>query len=241
MTPSSNVAPARFAARLLALCIVSHHGGLIDCVAPNGREGLHARLGKEERNAHSAEAWRNVSPELREQGEQLMRGPELLAQCLRKIALLRDKERTSGDFDVQLGLFVRMLFSCLIDADRTDTADHENRGAARHRQRGAYEPWDKLLTKLEAGIAKLASGSSVKLVRRQISDECFAAASRVPGIYTLTVPTGGGKTLAALRFALEHARLNSRPGQTGMDRVVFVSPFIIVDQNAAVARRLSKT
>ena len=69
--------------------------------------------------------------------------------------------------------------------------------------------------------------------RRQISDECFRAADRPNGIYTLTVPTGGGKTLSSLRFALEHARRHA------LDRVIFVSPYIsIVDQNAAVARSI---
>ncbi len=69
-------------------------------------------------------------------------------------------------------------------------------------------------------------------IRQQISEQCFAAASRPPGVYTLTVPTGGGKTLSALRFAMEHARRH------GQDRVIFVSPYIsIVDQNAAVVRK----
>lgn len=98
VTASSEGDPARrLVGRLMALCIVSHHGGLIDCLASDGREKLHARLDKPERNAHSEEAWRNISPGLREQAEQLMRNPELPAQCVHKITLLRDKKRTSGD------------------------------------------------------------------------------------------------------------------------------------------------
>ncbi len=233
LTAAADQAPLRRCmARVLALCIVSHHGGIIDCLKPAGEDGLHARLAKAEPRAHGAEAWERVPPRVRERSGELMQDPELLAQFLAVMTRLRDKKRNHGNAEVQLGLFVRLLFSCLIDADRTDTADYENRAAARHRQRQVYTPWETLLARLEGGVAALWSESRVNEVRRRISDECFTAAARAPGTYTLTVPTGGGKTLAALRFAMEHARLH------GMDRVVFISPYTsIVDQNAAVARR----
>ena len=218
-------------AHLLALCIVSHHGGLIDCVKPDGRQGLDDRLGWAEHQTHADEAWSQVSPAVRVRAEELLQDPALLTQCNRKLSQLIHGKQIFGDRDVQLGLFTRMLFSCLIDADRTNTADHENYQSGRHRQRGEYVAWETLLARLEGGMASLSLDGAVNAMRRQISEQCFASASRSPGMYTLTVPTGGGKTLAALRFALEHARLYK------MDRIIFVSPYIsIVDQNAAVAR-----
>ena len=230
--PSDQAVLRRFIARVLALCVLSHHGGLIDCLEPTGQDKLHKRLRKDESAAHGTEAWANISSALRDRVSKLIQDPELTRQCLNVLKRLSDPKRTFGDREVQLGLFVRLLFSCLIDADRTNTADHENRAGARHRQHRQYTPWETLLARLESGVANLATESRVNTIRRRISDECFAAAARVPGIYTLTVPTGGGKTLAALRFALEHARRNN------MERVVFVSPYIsIVDQNADVARR----
>lgn len=132
---------------------------------------------------------------------------------------------------MQFGLLTRFLFSCLIDADRTDTADFENPVAAQLRQNHMYTNWEVLLDRLHRSLAKMNPSSEVNRIRSEISDQCFRAAKRAPGIYTLTVPTGGGKTLAALRYALEHVRTHR------LRRIIFVSPYIsIVDQNAAVAR-----
>ncbi len=220
-------------ARLLALCIASHHSGLIDCLKPEGGDGLEMRLAKGEKATRYGEAWRTLDPDVRAEAQGILRGPELRAEFKAKIAAVC--KRTSGgpERNVQLGLLARLLFSCLIDADRTDTADFERPGAGRHRQGGRYAGWAELERRLDAGLLALRSEGApeVNAVRRSISDQCFAAAGRPGGVYTLTVPTGGGKTLAALRFALAHAR------ERCLDRVIFVSPYIsIVDQNAAVAR-----
>lgn len=223
---------AHLIAQWLGLCIVSHHGGLIDCLTPQGDDGLQKRLGKAETLPLEAEAWRSIDPAVRTRVTQIARDPQLMQEC--KAALARVVgSGTHGDRAVQLGLFTRMLFSCLIDADRTNTADHENSAAARHRQHRQYGDWLTLLGRISQHLHTMSSDGDVNRTRAQVSQECFAAGSRPRGAYTLTVPTGGGKTLAALRFALEHARVHS------LERVVFVSPYIsIVEQNAAVARAI---
>lgn len=222
--------PASLAALLLALCIASHHSGLIDCLAIDGGDALTARLNRAEAQSRSGEAWRHLPPEVKSEARLLMQNPELVSQCRKKMS--RVLNRSFGDGNVQLGLLVRTLFSCLIDADRSDTADYEKPRNAQHRQQGEYEPWEVLLARLDEALSSFPTEGKVNQVRANVSLQCFEAAQRPRGIYTLTVPTGGGKTLAALRFALEHARLHQ------LDRVVFVSPYIsIVDQNAAVARR----
>lgn len=224
-------------ARLLALCIASHHSGLIDCVLPEGGDGLNQRLNKADARTHASEARARADAEVLAQAEHLLRSPKLIAELTAVVGqVLHPKRRDgrhAGDRNVQLGLLVRMLFSCLIDADRTDTADFEKPAAARLRQSSRYEPWGVLLQRLDVGLSNFQPSSPIDALRANISAECFAAASRPQGLYTLTVPTGGGKTLAALRFALEHAR------QHELERVIFVSPYIsIVDQNAAVARSI---
>lgn len=221
-------------ANFLAICIASHHSGLIDCLAPGGDDILTQRLDKPDKNSRLLEAWANLDPSVKSRAEALMQDPGLVIEVRDRIASLATSlDKGEGDKDVQLGLLLRLLFSCLIDADRTNTANFEKPAAAAHRQNQAYEKWEKLLERLDRHLSRMSTDGRVNGIRRQVSDECFRAAERSGGIYTLTVPTGGGKTLSALRFALEHARRHA------LERVIFVSPYIsIVDQNAAVARSI---
>jgi Rad3-related DNA helicase len=90
-----------------------------------------------------------------------------------------------------------------------------------------------LIDRLEHKLATFQHERWVDQCRRDISRHCLAGAERPKGIFTLTVPTGGGKTLASLRFALHHAQ------RWSMDRVIYVSPYIsIADQNAQVVREV---
>lgn len=221
-------------ARFLAICIASHHSGLIDCLEPDGADKLAQRLAKPDISTRFVEAWTNLDSSVKLRAEALMEDPGLIAEVHNTIAqLMASFDKGEGDKDVQIGLLLRLLFSCLIDGDRTNTANFENPATALHRQDQAYETWEKLLERLDLKLSQMNTSGSVNYIRRQVSDECFRAADRLGGIYTLTVPTGGGKTLAALRFALEHARRRT------LDRIIFVSPYIsIVDQNAAVARSI---
>lgn len=118
-----------------------------------------------------------------------------------------------------------------MDADRIDTADFEKPAAVRHRLNGQYTEWPLLIERLEKHLQGFTLRNPVDEIRRSISDHCLDGAIRDKGIYTLTVPTGGGKTLASLRFALHHAERHK------MDRVIYVIPFTsIIDQNAKVVR-----
>ena len=221
-------------ARLLAICIASHHSGLIDCLEPDGADKLTQRLSKPDNSTRLLEAWTNLDPSVKSRAEALMGDPGLVAEVRNTIASLATLlDKGEGDKDVQVGLLLRLLFSCLIDADRTNTANFEEPAAAVHRQNLAYGTWESLVERLDRHLSQMNTDGFVNGIRRRVSDECFRAADRLGGVYTLTVPTGGGKTLSALRFALEHARRHA------LDRIIFVSPYIsIVDQNAAVARSI---
>lgn len=131
-----------------------------------------------------------------------------------------------------LQFFVRMLFSSLVDADflDTETALAPEQAAAR---RGAAS-MDELQQRLERHLQAFgnADPTPVNRLRADISEACRSAATQPPGLYTLTVPTGGGKTLSSLRFALHHAVAND------LRRVIYVIPFTsIIEQNAAVFRQ----
>ncbi len=152
----------------------------------------------------------------------------IVNESIRKVAR-GEKSETIIRFKV--GLLVRFLFSCLIDADRIDTADFEKPAAARHRLNGRYTDWPLLIERLEKHLQGFTIRNPIDEIRRSISDHCLDGAIRGKGIYTLTVPTGGGKTLASLRFALHHVERHK------MDRVIYVIPFTsIIDQNAKVVR-----
>ena len=230
---------ALVAGQVAALCIASHHSGLIDCIAADearfGEDGFTKRMGKPGDMTHLDEARKSADPAVLARFAALLADPGLvdgLTCVLRDVA---QKNRVAGagtqaTFQ-QLGLVVRFLFSCLIDADRTDTANFEDPRGERFRSSGAYPDWLTLRQRLEQHLASMAPRRAIDGLRRNISEHCLQAATRRNGIYTLTVPTGGGKTLASLRFALHHAE------QRKLDRIVYVIPFTsIIDQNAQVVR-----
>lgn len=136
-----------------------------------------------------------------------------------------------ADSEFALDVYTRLLFSCLVDADRLDTA----RFGAPQPSGPSLEP-DRLLRAVEAERARKARrrpDGALLQIRNQIFDACLERASLPPGFFSLTAPTGGGKTLASMAFALAHAQRH------GLRRVVVVIPYLsIIEQNAAEYRRI---
>lgn len=227
----------RLVGQLLAICLASHHSGLINCLNPNGEDNFSRRIKKSEQRAHLEETLSNIDPSISDRISYLTcdtKFSDNLQQLMRRIVEL-EYHREASDSIVQfkLGLLVRFFFSCLIDADRVDTANFEVPQACRLRNFGEYVPWDSLINRLEAHLDNFADNSPIDGLRRDISEHCKQAANRESGFFTLSVPTGGGKTLASLRFALHHAH------KYGMERIIFVIPFTsIIDQNAEVVRSI---
>ncbi len=223
----------RFASEALALCVASHHSGLIDCILPNGEDGLLRRLNKDDALSHRSEVWGSVEAAIRAPLEILLNDPEVAAEITAAIDRIRATDSDDVVQPFKQGLLLRVLFSCLIDGDRTDTADFDKPTGASFRQHGDYIAWPNLIDRLECKLATFQNERWVDQCRREISGHCLAGAERPKGIFTLTVPTGGGKTLASLRFALHHAQ------RWSMERVIYVSPYIsIADQNAQVVREV---
>ena len=131
-----------------------------------------------------------------------------------------------------LAFYIRMLFSCIVDADRLDSEAFSEPEKAE--QRGIYpsirELYDRLITNLEKLSCKYPE-RAINKNRAAILAQCLSAANDSPGLFSLTVPTGGGKTLSSLAFALKHALKH------GLARVIYVIPFTsIIEQNAKVFR-----
>jgi CRISPR-associated endonuclease/helicase Cas3 len=220
-------------AQFFALCIASHHSGLIDCLDANGEDIFAKRMLKAQEKTHLNEVIGLAKPAILERCATLATDPALIENFRALIQRVMQLSVEAIPAQQQIGLAVRFLFSGLIDADRIDTADFEHKRVAQHRPRGNYVGWPTLIERLETHLAEMPQKRPIDVLRNDISAHCFAAASRERGIYTLTVPTGGGKTLASLRFALHHAEKRQ------LDRIVYVIPFTsIIDQNAQVARKI---
>lgn len=229
----------RVAAQVLALCVASHHSGLIDCIgggASNfGQSVFSRRMSKTHDKSHLDEVLRVADAKLIARCAELLSNPDMTATFASLLVRIgQDNAGSSaGLVHQQFGLAVRLLFSCLIDADRIDSADFEYSRRRRFRPLGEYLPWQTLLARLESHLEAFKPQHPIDKLRNRISAQCLAAAERDGGVFTLTVPTGGGKTLASLRFALHHAK------QRKLDRVIYVIPFTsIIDQNARDVRAI---
>ncbi len=138
-------------------------------------------------------------------------------------------------------LFTRLVYSALVDADGLDTQCYkaecgEESALADLEARSAFPPLGTYLPHLEAHLASFQANSFVNTLRAEVCEACVSGASLSPGIFTLTVPTGGGKTLSSLAWALHHARHHPR-----LRRVVVALPFTtIIDQTAKAFRRAFK-
>ena len=226
-------------AQVLALCIASHHSGLIDCISARadafGEDLFTRRMEKAQQRTHLDEVLRLAAPQLLQRCRDLLADARVTTKFQERLTLIGHNNQDHGSpvtIYQQWGLLVRFLFSCLIDADRIDTADFEKRRQRNFRPGGSYTDWTVLIERLERHLACLKPTRPIDYLRQDISLHCQQAGSRPGGmIYTLTVPTGGGKTLASLRFALHHAK------ERDLDRIIYIIPFTsIIDQNAKVVR-----
>jgi len=197
--------------RLLAYCIAGHHAGLPDW--------------------SSAEGAGQSSLQFQEmQVKQLEDIDKSIIDIIGSARPTVPPWKFSEGLD--LSLWIRMLYSCLVDADFLDTELYMNQEKADNR--GAYCSIQELLIRFNNYINKLDISSEdtrVNAIRREIRTKCVQMASEDQGIFSLSVPTGGGKTLSSLAFALEHAIKHK------LDRIIYVIPYTsIIEQNADVFR-----
>lgn len=142
---------------------------------------------------------------------------------------------TKEELAFQLMLGARMLHSTLIDADWLATESFMEPNTAERRARVVRDSVRVLSESLEAYLQAKERNSTGKIsaLRREIHEACYRAAREAPGVFRLNVPTGGGKTLSSLSFALEHACRH------GLNRVIYVIPYTsIIDQTARVFREV---
>lgn len=216
----------------MANCIISHHQGLRDFLAPEAESPFLERV------AHKQEGMEEYGKAV----EALLESwteEELdcyFADAVRELKSALQLIRESKLKPIASSLLIKYLFSCLIDADRTNTREFEE---------NRYEGWQRdyrpffersyrlLMDELRAMNDGDRAEHPINRLRRDMSEQCDEFARRPSGIYTLSIPTGGGKTLASLRYALRHAL------EHGKERIIYIVPFTtIIEQNAQEVRRI---
>lgn len=226
--------PGQLVGQVLSLCIASHHSGLIDCLQPDGDDGFLKRINKGDEKTHKIECLANAEDSYGKVLESIL-DDELIKSIFNQLQnLSRNKDeplpKTIAFFN--LGLWTRMLFSCLIDADRINSADFEYPENSIHRN-NVPPDWSIPISRFEQALDAFEGKKPIDQLRGAISNTCKTRAKDPQGIFSLTVPTGGGKTYASLRYAMHHARHHK------LDRIIYIIPFTsIIEQNAQEIRKV---
>lgn len=224
--------------RFIAHTIVSHHG-LHDWYNDKGEDYFKKRISRNERYDEILNNLAEVTSE-----EEIK---NLLIQANEEYRAIRQKiYRICGDDEPKnvikrmafyMGLFERLIQSVLIDADRTDTADFmsETQTEISFTDDELQNIWKNMSDNLEEKIAGFADKTDViSLQRRSISKRCKTFAKNKAGICRLIVPTGGGKTLSSLRFAVNSCI------EHGMSKIFYIAPYMsILEQNSSEIRSIA--
>ena len=212
----------------LALVIAGHHAGLPNIVSDSksGIRSLKLHLDQADDQGFVATALAQVPTDL------LTKPLPKLPERLRISPGQKQFQKKRARRDLEL--WTRFLFSALVDADSLNT-EAFGQGHTRQQIFGDFDSIPELRTRLDRYVDELAAGaqrSTLNATRAEILAACRRTATQQPGIFSLSVPTGGGKTLASMAFALRHAEEHT------LRRVIIVAPFIsIIDQNAAIYRK----
>ena len=201
--------------KILAYAIAGHHGGM-----PNGNDEFDT----------------NLTKRLKRQVDDFRETYESLNLPLPES--INDSDYACGTCDSKtfhfaLGFKIRMLFSCLVDADFLDAEDYME--PYKSLARRIIPDFEALLAKLNRYVTNIGNGKPpgpIDGVRQLILQQCRKAAEQQPGFFSLTAPTGGGKTLSSMAFALTHAI------QYRKKRIIYIIPFTsIIEQNAHEFRK----
>ncbi|MBD5497563.1 MAG: CRISPR-associated helicase Cas3' [Lachnospiraceae bacterium] len=225
----------KFAVQMMCEAIFSHHAALPDNISPKGEDGYEGRMCCEAAELREIETylWEEIIPK-----EEL---ETLLGKAYTEVeALFQRVKGNTADFKEAsffFGLLEKMLLSALVDADWLDSAacgggmsfnfsdifQSETNYSEERKQLFGY-----FLENLENRLRSMSeSTKDIHVWRSYISEKCREAGNREGGIYTLSCPTGAGKTLASLRFALTHCEERKK------EKIFYVIPYIsVIDQNA---------
>lgn len=218
----------QFSKEIIAYAIGAHHG-LFDIFNEDGKCGIDYRC--EKKDIAYDECKINFEKQVfcEEEIDKLFEISEKeVKDIFDKIHKLSKDSRDELYF--YFSLLCREILSAVIYGDHRDTAEFD-RGKKKYHIKTDLSIWQEISNSIENKISKFDSSSEINKARKWISNKCKENAKLPNGIYKLNVPTGGGKTLSVLRYAVNHAK------QYDADRIILVSPLLsILDQNAKVIR-----
>lgn len=232
----------KMTAEAIAYAVGAHHG-LFDCADLEGGSGFWHRLKKDREELCYEEA---VHKFFRQAAERTQ-VETLFQKAVKEFEEFYNKTAADWKGDQQqrrkvfftIGLLTRLLLSAVIYGDRRDTAEFMDGIEFRD---GEPMSWTAERDYFEQKLALLDNKSEMNKVRSEISRQCLEAAARPDGIYRLNVPTGAGKTLCTLRYALAHAHEHEHEHEHvekfRKKKIIFIIPLLsILDQNADVIRQ----
>lgn len=243
----SDDAPSILTKDIIAYAIGAHHGQF-DCIDETGRNGFAYRCEKEDPIIDEGIRNFKENVDLSFVNEQFSKAEQEVVQYMRKVHDLSSKLTKQQDnqtskltpqevkkqeweaFNFYCGCLARLVLSAVIDGDRRDTAEFMDNYKISQSQ-NMQDVWKRELEFAEHKMKGFDQSSPINQARTKISDLCKQASEKESGIFMLNVPTGAGKTISSLRFALSHA------AQRRKKRIIFTSPLLsILEQNAAVIR-----
>lgn len=220
---------------LVAYAVGAHHG-LFDAISEDGESGFEHRRTYD--NDDYIEALRNYTDQcvgdeaLRQLFDAAEHEIEAIAERISAIPTTSDGYTANQEILFYFGLLTRLLLSAVMEGDRRSTANFMRVRLDEPLPGDRGDLWQAALDNLERQLNGMLCETQINQARREISNTCRAFADRPSGLYRLNVPTGGGKTLASLRYALAHARKWEKK------HVFYIAPLIsILEQNVDVIRR----
>lgn len=194
---------------IIQYVIGCHHSGLLDIT---GVKSINSRFSDPKYQLEYSDTMDNVPSEVSERKFKHTR-PNIIG-------------KTDTHKILSLSLATRITFSAMVDSDWSDTANWMGKGS---KHKAKYSSIEELRNKLEDHYSKFDDITGINTIRNQVANDCLDSASMNRGVFTLSVPTGGGKTLAGIRFALNHAVKH------GMRRIIVAIPYTsIIEQTAKI-------
>lgn len=216
---------------ILAYAVGAHHG-LFDCVDDNNNNGFTKRIQKEDIDyLNAAQEFLKICCSEQDIEDLLKQSEKEFFPVFNEIEKLAD----NADAKIQntqitfyIGFLARLILSAIIEADRSDTSQFMN-GYSEKTVKNISEIWINCIKNVEQKLSTMPLDKPINKTRAQISALCAEAGNLESGIYRLNLPTGAGKTLTSLRYALHHALKHNKK------RIIFTMPLLsIIEQNAGI-------